>query len=780
MSLRLSRALQARHLTSPPALSTLPRQIRTALLSAGACVVTATLSLPSAYAQTPVTAPAPVPTPAPTSVEKTTEKATDKPVDKPAQPKKEEKVESIEVTGASGVDARREDTATKLVVTSADINRYGDTQLADVLKRQPGITVIGNQIRMRGLGSGYTQILIDGERAPPGFSIDQLSPSAIERIEIVRAATAEFSTQSIAGTINIILKRKVSLAQRELRAGYTRGSFFESYNTSFLVSDKKDNLSYTINGYVYKNENNFPFSNIETGFDAAGNRILFRNFSGLSTGNGNGGGIGPRLVWSFKNGDSLTWSSFININRGSGGGNFAYNIVQGAPVITNSNVNRYVYQSDVYRTDLNWITKLADGAKLDTKFGIQANRNRNENTFLGFNTQGQQNLDRFSINNSTNSNLTFSGKYSTPIVEGHSLVTGWDTGVSTLENRNSQRDIPKPGVFPVVPAFDSNSDNDVRILKLAGFVQDEWNVTKDWSVYLGLRWESLTTDSESSRFGTSTNRSAVWSPIMQTLYKLPGRRGEQVRLALTRTYKAPNTNDLLPVRFFSTENKPTSPDFTGNPDLKPELATGIDVAYEKFWERGASMSVSASTRRITDVITRRGLRFINGRWTTLPVNDGTATTRSLEFDTKFPWQYFWKAAPPVDFRFNMNRNWSRVSSIPGPNNRLDQQTPFSATLGLDYRMKNGAVVAGTSYSYRSGGDVRTGISQISFINAKRDLDAYLLWKATQKLQLRLTLSNILKPAAVTETLYFDSFGRTTTTRTQASRMNVQLGVEWKF
>ncbi|MFY8063495.1 MAG: TonB-dependent receptor plug domain-containing protein, partial [Usitatibacteraceae bacterium] len=163
------------------------------------------------------------------------------------------KTESIEVTSGQVYDERKDDTATKVVVNSAEIMKFGDTQLADVLKRLPGITVQGSSIRMRGLGNGYTQILIDGERAPPGFTIDQLSPTAIERIEILRAATAEFSTQSIAGTINIVLKKKVSLAQREVRAVYAQGSFYKSPSANFVVSDKDGNFSYSVNGYVYGN-----------------------------------------------------------------------------------------------------------------------------------------------------------------------------------------------------------------------------------------------------------------------------------------------------------------------------------------------------------------------------------------------------------------------------------------------------------------------------------------------------------------------------------------------
>lgn len=124
--------------------------------------------------------------------------------------------QKVEVTGsADQYNPRRDDTAAKIVVTQEELARYGDTTLSDVLKRQPGITVSGGnagrgggEIRMRGLGAGYTQILLNGEPAPPGFTLDSLPPSQVERIEIVRAATAEFSTQAIAGTINIVLKNK--------------------------------------------------------------------------------------------------------------------------------------------------------------------------------------------------------------------------------------------------------------------------------------------------------------------------------------------------------------------------------------------------------------------------------------------------------------------------------------------------------------------------------------------------------------------------------------------
>lgn len=701
------------------------------------------------------------------------------PTDKPTTAKPAAKVETIEVKDSQVYDERRDDTATKIVVGSAEINKFGDTQLADVLKRLPGITVQGTSIRMRGLGAGYTQILIDGERAPPGFTIDQLSPTLIERIEIIRAATAEFSTQSIAGTINIVLKKKVSLAQREVRATYAQGSYNKSVSSNFTVSDKTGELSYSVSGYVYGNRNDFPYASTETGFDANGTRILFRSNDGRTIGTGNGAGVGPRLVWSLANGDSLIWQSFVNINHGDGNSRARTTQALGAPPPFSSSDVYYKYVSDFVRSDLNWITKLADGAKLDTKIGINVGKNNNDNFTRGFNAANQQNLERDVKVRGDISGYTFTGKYSTPIVEGHSLVAGWDTGINQREEVNKQSDKAFPGVLPAIAPYRADESFDARVLKLAAFAQDEWNVTKLWSVYLGLRWESLTTTSEGNRYSAIKNRSTVWSPIAQTLFKLPDRKGEQIRLALTRTYKAPDANSLIPLRFTSVENKPTSPDRQGNPDLKPELATGIDVALEKFWDQGASVSLSAAIRRITDY-NRSGLRLINGRWVQLPVNDGRAETKSIEFDAKLPLQKFYPSAPGIDFRLNMNRNWSNVDSVPGPNNRLNQQVPFSGTVGLDYRMKNGVVSAGGSYSFRSGGDVRTGINQSVYVTAKRDLDIYALWKVTPKTQLRLTLSNILKPSAVNESTYFDAFGSTRISTNTPSKPNLRLGVEMKL
>jgi outer membrane receptor for ferrienterochelin and colicins len=97
-----------------------------------------------------------------------------------------------------------------------------------------------------------------------------------------------------------------------------------------------------------------------------------------------------------------------------------------------------------------------------------------------------------------------------------------------------------------------------------------------------------------------------------------------------------------------------------------------------------------------------------------------------------------------------------VDSVPGPNNRLDSQTPFSATLGADY--KNGAFSAGGSYAFRNGGPVRISLNQTAYQTVRRDLEVYGLWKFDPKNQLRVALSNILKQDFINENTYTDASG----------------------
>ncbi len=693
------------------------------------------------------------------------------------------KVQTVEVKGSTETyDARRDDTASKIVLNHDEIVKYGDTNVLDVLKRLPGVTVSGaagrgGEIRLSGLGSGYTQVLVNGERAPAGFSMDSLAPDAIERIEVMRAATAEFSTQSIAGTINIVLKKAIKQAQREMKAGIGIGDGFFSPNYNLQLSDRKDKLSYslTINGVHQSFKRDTP--TLEDGVGPDGNPLV-RYSSFYEDGRFDGINIGPRLNWNFTNGDTLTWQSFINVGRfervsesrsvASVGVQAQYPFIEWDTVFE----NRFV------RTDLNWVKKLAGTAKLDLKIGGVIGGLRNDSYRNGYASQGGlQTLDNYVKARGTDSALTSTAKISTPIGQGHALSMGWDGGYSGRDDLRVQREWRVSGApgAQIQKRFDSDEEYTADITRLAVYAQDERNVTPRWSVYMGIRWEGISTKVQGTSLLDTTVRTSVWSPLFQTLYKLPNTKGDQIRLALTRTYKAPNTQSLIPRRFTTANNTSTEPDFQGNPLLKPELALGLDASYEHYWDKGAMVSLSGSMRRI-DGYTRNSTRPTALGWITTPINDGEATTRGLEFEAKFPLKTLMSGAPAIDLRANLARNWSTVESVSGPNNRLDQQTPFSATLGLDY--KAGRLTTGGSYSFRNGGVVKVSEEQSVYQSVRRDFEVYSLWKFDPKTQLRLSLSNLLAQDYISESTYIETSGpvrrRTTSPGVAIARATIEM------
>jgi outer membrane receptor for ferrienterochelin and colicin len=155
----------------------------------------------------------------------------------------------VDVVG-NGADDRRAANASKTVVSHDDLVRFGDRTVADALQRVPGVSVVRNggkdaEIRLRGLGSGYTQILVDGQPVPSGFSIESLSPELIDHVDVLRSATADMSTQAIAGTINIVMRRPRQLPPK-LKASLTEQDGRPTANASLDVSGRVERWTWAL------------------------------------------------------------------------------------------------------------------------------------------------------------------------------------------------------------------------------------------------------------------------------------------------------------------------------------------------------------------------------------------------------------------------------------------------------------------------------------------------------------------------------------------------------
>lgn len=701
----------------------------------------------------------------------------------PAAPAADKVMPKVEVKGSAAMDIRRNDTATKIVVTQEEILKNGDTSIGEVLKRLPGVTMDGVQgrggnIRMRGLGGGYTSIMLNGEPAPPGFSLDSLTPDMIERIEVMRAATAEFSTQAIAGGINIVLKKAISTAQTEIKTGLQSDNGQPGINVNLQMSDRKGPWSYSIGGGMLHGDFDRPARWItEASGDhpqllnnVTSNKGWFRNFN-----------LAPRVNYAIKPGDVITSQSFIAINRFKAHNTERVRTISGDDPMFSSLDQHVRADAEMLRTDLSWAHPLADGAKIDMKAGLHYHHRNSEAPSRQAGKEYER--SRTITSSGTDKGFTTTGKYSSPLIPGHALATGWDIGYSKRDEDRIQRETYFRAPEKIDPAKLARNLDEVYaadVTRVAAYAQDEWNVTDRWSVYFGLRWEGVNIKSTGTDYGSIDSNSSVLSPLFQTLYKLGEKKKDQVRFGLTRTYKAPGVGDLIPRRFTSNNNTATTPDYMGNPELKPELAWGLDLAYEHYLGEGAGLlTASTYARRIED-ITRRRTDFIDNAWVSRPVNAGTANTYGIELEAKLPLRSVMKEAPAVEMRANLTRSWSKLDTVPGPNNRLDQQVPVSGTIGADWKLDSMPLTLGGSFSYQGGGEVRISDKQYAYSVPKRALDLYGLWKFTPKTQLRLSASNMLHQDNLSQSIYIDGANRRSDTTITPTSVLVRAMLEVKL
>ncbi|MDO8176853.1 MAG: TonB-dependent receptor [Undibacterium sp.] len=641
------------------------------------------------------------------------------------------------------LDERRLSTASRMIFGREELDRNGDSNIGDVLKRLPGVTIggrpgRGGDIRMRGMGSGYTQILINGERAPRGFSMDSLSPDQVERIEVMRGPVAEYSTQAIAGTINIVLREDYKQKDVELKLSESFEQGRSAPTISLTYPGQFGSLSYALSGSIFRNrQHDQSAAHIEDG-DGQGQLNFVQDLHDETNRQTSGIHFTPRFNFRFENGDTLMLQPFIMNSRSDSLTNSSLVQTPGATARYASANSTGNSESNFARGFGNWQSKFSNNAKLNIKFGGGLGRMDSSSLRTQFDAGGNLKDTISDVNNTRDSSVNVGSKYTVPLGEMHTLAAG-------LDIEKGSRSQTRISLDNGVPQFSDSGDNlNASTRRMAVFVQDEFDINPQWSAYAGLRWEGIRTDSTTSDSAVD-NSSAVWSPILHAVWRLPDGSKDQVRMGLTSSYRAPALNDLIALPSISQLNGPTRPDRSGNPFLKPERAKGIDLAFEHYLTRAGIMSVNVFVRSIDDLIRRRTEQVITStglRWVSSPINIGHAMTRGIELEAKFQLQEFFTDAAAIDFRSNYSHFWSRVNDIAGPNNRLDQQPDQTANIGLDYRPKTLPLTLGGSVNWTPAYVTQASDTQINFAGIKRQIDLYGLWKFNPALQLRLSANNL--------------------------------------
>ena len=142
-------------------------------------------------------------------------------------------LDAVVVQGEIIYRDRTEDTAPTLIYDLEYFQRFEPSTVGDMLKRVPGVGFVGSDImeydgvQLRGLGGGYTQVLINGKKVPGAgddrsFYVDRIPAEMVDHIELKRSASANRSGDAMAGAINIVLRDAYEFTGSYIRVGVNR------------------------------------------------------------------------------------------------------------------------------------------------------------------------------------------------------------------------------------------------------------------------------------------------------------------------------------------------------------------------------------------------------------------------------------------------------------------------------------------------------------------------------------------------------------------------------
>lgn len=464
----------------------------------------------------------------------------------------------VTVSGASKFEQPVSEAPAAVSVITADaIKLFGYRTLADILRAQRGMFVTDDRnysyIGIRGFGrtGDYNTrllILVDGHRINDN-TFDSvyigndfiLDLDLIDRVEIIRGpASSLYGNNAFFGVVNVITRharglKGVELASETGHLNTNKGRI--SYGASFA-----NDLAISLSGSY---------------LDSQGRRTLFYpEFDAPSSNNGIASNLdGERSGTLFA---SATWRDFSlqggyvtrrkDIPTGSYGTvfNLPPNFTDDTRAYANLKYERSLPRDWWLQARLYYDHYFYHGA------GVYLNATPYVNRDAGW-------------NNSVGTDLQFS----TVLADKHRLIGG-----TTIVYNNTSFDN-----YDVSP-YASNLRLSRSSVNWSAFLQDEYAVTKQLILNLGLRYDHY------KAFGgeVSPRGALIYSPTRQATFKLV--YGEAFRSP--NNYELYYTSDALGLR--------------GNPGLTPEKIQTYELIYEQLFLQHYKLTASGFHNNITKMI----------------------------------------------------------------------------------------------------------------------------------------------------------------------------------
>jgi outer membrane receptor protein involved in Fe transport len=625
--------------------------------------------------------------------------------------------------------------------------RFEPVSVGEMLKRVPGVTFTSDVleydgVQMRGLPPGFTQVLINGRRAPGGesdrsFFVDRIPAELVERIEIVRAPRADQPSEGVAGTLNVITKRSDAFDGGFLKAGMlinedggVRPSVAGAYadtigDTSFWAAvnyqerrNPKDKVSLRFSDEPTTGGIGDPaFDNTELQSDTRDGSDLSANAE-VTRRLGEDGYV--RLSGFVVDTDRKEDETSLTLE----GADLDFDGLE----IQNEDINQQTYA----------ITGDAvlplGGLKLGLAAGWSAYR---EDTAIsvseGEDADGIGDITLVETETLDIKDDEFTGTvYLAGELSGLQVKAGIDLLDKDRTGTNIVTDVEDDD-DEIVPSANFR----VRERRYDPYLRLTATPTDQITLDAGLRYEitrrRTTADALTARYDTETLNPSAHLRFQATPV-------DQFRASVARTVRRPNYDLISP---YVQEESPGDDDETiGNPALRNERSWGVDVGYERRLEGNGIAGVNLFYRDVSDLteLVAIGDADAGGQRFT-PRNIGDGKVWGIEFDLSTPLGFL--GLPDTGLFANYTYLDSETRDpFTEEKRRFNNQPHHVYNLGVIQTLRSIDASFGTTISGRSKA-LESNFDETVALTYTPDLEAFVEKRLGRNIVLRATVSNLL-------------------------------------
>jgi outer membrane cobalamin receptor len=644
--------------------------------------------------------------------------------------------------------------AGKIIIGRKRIEESGLQTAGELLREEPAISVTSNgRIGLLGL-PGYTQILIDGKAQNLGSNITDFPLLQIEKIEITKSTLAEFGPYSIAGTINIITRssaRKTS-TNLDIDASTYAGRASSSANWSHNWS--QDGSPWRWQASISASHSQKDGATEQIQRQQAPQHLPVLQWQSQTNNLQRQTNVfaNTELSWQAdaKNRYTLkpNWVSLSSHNDTTENKRWFPEKITLLHTLTASDMTGL-------ENTLSWIHKLEQGElKLSWRTSRQEfNQDNLRNESGAVSTPAIRKIKE-------NSDLKLNSldvDFKKTLSDEHTLKAGSKLIRSSSKTRfqyllNEQTDTSMAGYSQEQLDHQNN---------ISAFMQDEWTINNAYAINFGISAEDKKISVTDGNF-VSEPHFRLWSPSLHMAYKLGSDDKRQVRLSLARSYQAPNLTDInirpqinplapCPGNGLCTANSASTADTAGNPGLQPERSLGLNLSYSHGLTDNSQFSIEFFMRNFEQKLGYNiGLENVNWaidpRYVIRPANLGNARSRGIDLEMQFAAKDIWAQAPSIQVRGGLSFAQSYIDSVPGPDNRFPDQSPWRAKLGVSYSASDRPMKLDLNARWLPGSWVRSNLTQRQFKQNLFSLDSSLSWKFSPSMRLVCKLNNIFPQA----------------------------------